>query len=176
MVFLVLCFYLLCLPSPVHHQDLPDQCIWSDCGVDNCSKVEGHPFKLESGACLEPDGMSCNNRISVLCCVRLSTYKPYWSGTPPSCTATCEDCTLIGDFCFGYTRKCSDHGESCKTGSEVLCGTYTKKRTIANVGAIVGGTIGGIVVVIIAVTGIISGLFCYRKNMCSHSCSGYESM
>lgn len=165
-------FCTICLYLPTSgYLDSDDQtlhCMWTDCGVDDCSEVDGHPFKLESGACLQPDGQTCVDGISVLCCTQPGIHNPYWSGTPPNCAATCEDCTLKGDFCYGYTRKCNNQGENCISGSEILCGAV--KHT--NVGAIVGGTVGGIVAVILAIIGV-SGLVCCSKNDCKESCRDF---
>ena len=109
----------LCLVF-IKAQDIP-QCRWSRCRDDVSQCPEEYPFKLESSACLRPDGMRCSG-VSSLCCKTESVYEPYWVGGPSNCLANCSNCNL-NDLCYGYTRKCNDGGEVCVFGSQILCGT-----------------------------------------------------
>ena len=114
---LLLISLLACVMSQA--QENP-QCQWSTCRVDVSECPEGYPFRLESSACLRPDGARCSG-VSSLCCKSKSSYQPYWVGGPPDCVANCSDCNF-NDFCYGFTRKCNESGDVCVFGAQILCG------------------------------------------------------
>ena len=114
---LLLISLLACVVSQA--QENP-QCQWNTCRPDVSECPEGYPFRLESSACLRPDGARCSG-VSSLCCKSKSSYQPYWVGGPPDCFANCSDCNF-GDFCYGFTRKCNESGDVCVFGAQILCG------------------------------------------------------
>jgi hypothetical protein len=100
-------------------QEVP-RCKWSTCGVGVGECPAEYPFRLESSACLRPDGARCSSGVSALCCQTKSSYDPYWvGGPPPNCFANCSNCDFI---CYGFTRMCDGSGNVCEFGSQILCG------------------------------------------------------
>ena len=149
-------------------KDIQLECDWTACGIDFCNDLS-YPVKVESGLCVQPDGMSCGG-ISILCCNQSVDYRPYWVGTPPNCFATCSDCNP-GDFCYNQRRKCNDCGKSCaNTSSQMLCGSQcTKNDPIKSrrdfiIGGYVGSFIGGVIVTILVTLLTVMSYVCHKKR------------
>ena len=165
--------YLPCLPS--FGQDIQLECDWTACGIDYCNDHR-YPVKVESGFCIQPDGITCDG-ISVLCCNQSIDYRPYWVGTPPNCFATCSDCNP-GDFCYNQRRKCNDCRKSCaNTSSQMLCGSPSCQPDTCRVpvpeinsghGFIIGGSIGsflgGVIATVLVMLFIAIGYVCHKKR------------
>ena len=160
-------------------QDIQLECDWTACGIDFCNDLR-YPVKVESGLCVQPDGISCDG-ISVLCCNQSVNYRPYWVGTPPNCFATCSDCNP-GDFCYNQRRKCNDCGKSCaNTSSQMLCGspscgldTCSEIGRIESghdfiIGGYVGSFIGGVVVTILVTLLTVSMSYACHKKRKNHA-------
>ena len=121
-IILIICISLLACAVSQPQEGL--QCKWSTCGVDVSECPAEYPFRLESSACLQPDGVRCSG-VSSLCCQTKSSYQPYWVGEAPNCLDNCDDCNSyfnITDFCYGFTRICDGSGNVCEFGSQILCG------------------------------------------------------
>jgi hypothetical protein len=118
---LICCISLLGYCVVSQPQEVP-RCKWNTCGVGVGECPAEYPFRLESSACLRPDGARCSSGVSALCCQTKSRYDPYWvGGPPPNCFANCSDCDF-NDFCYGFTRMCDGSGNVCEFGSQILCG------------------------------------------------------
>ena len=168
--------YLPCLP-PLFGRDIQLECDWSACGIHYCNDPR-YPVKVESGFCIQPDGITCDG-ISVLCCNQSVNYRPYWVGTPPNCFATCNDCNP-GDFCYNQRRKCNDCGKSCaNTSSQMLCGspscgldTCRSSEIVSGInsgqdliiGGYVGSFLGGVITTILFTLFTATSYVCHKKR------------
>ena len=120
---LLICISLVVCVVSQPQDFLRDMCKWSTCRPDVSECPEEYPDRLESSACLRPDGLGCSGVSSLCCKLGRSIYEPYWVGGPPNCFANCSDCAYL---CYGFTRKCNENGDMCVFGAQILCGGYMR--------------------------------------------------
>lgn len=101
----------------------------SDCKGDTPVCMDQAKNKDKAQAQSGNFGSSCTSGSKVLCGPPGSTVYPRWRGTAPACNASCSDCKGDTPVCMDQARN-KDHahankglfGNSCSTGSKVLCG------------------------------------------------------
>jgi hypothetical protein len=171
----LLLVYFVSVYLPLFGQGIQLECDWTTCGIDFCNDRR-YPVRVESGLCVQPDGITCNG-TSILCCNQSVNYRPYWVGTPPNCFATCSDCNP-GDFCFNQRRKCNDCGESCAyTSTQMLCGSPSCGLDTCDaivpitsghasiIGGYIGSFLGGMVTTILVTLFTVSVSYvCHKKR------------
>lgn len=121
-------YFFLCSLVPIcFGQQQEPTCKWSTttngCTSQTCSSEPGESplFNISAGGCVHPGG-GCSG-TAPFCCDN-NQYEVYWIGTPPNCVASCSMCEEDGDYCFGNTsrRVCTESGQQCTTGYQLLCG------------------------------------------------------